>query len=73
VGWQRHQFQPLAPTFARDAAHEASRMMNGPAHGSWLVASVMRVTPTAESENPVYLVHRFAIRDIPWEQTERPR
>jgi len=34
------------------------------ADAGWLQV-VMRVTPTAESENPVYLVHRFAIRDIP--------
>jgi hypothetical protein len=32
-GWQRYQFQPLAPAFARDAAREATRMMNDPAHG----------------------------------------
>jgi len=34
------------------------------ADAGWLQV-VMRVTPTAESENPVYLVRRFAVRDIP--------
>jgi hypothetical protein len=32
--------------------------------GGWLQV-VMRVTPTADSERHVYLLHRFAIRDLP--------
>jgi hypothetical protein len=34
------------------------------ADADWLQV-VMRVTPTADSETPAYMVHRFAIRDFP--------
>jgi len=34
------------------------------ADAGWLQV-VMRVTPAADSQSPVYLLHRFAIRDLP--------